>query len=818
MPRIAATRNLWPVLPGTRPSSWLPLALLLLALSTMYVFGDDWGRFYRLRHSHSSDSALNMALAENLSPAHHFRTFQRLYPGPDGAPAYEPYSRFPIGSYALIKLASAPFGDNLSAKLYAARMLLLLLFAAAAALAYLSLRRIAASRPIALTATLLAFSSYYLLYFSDMVSQETMDLFAVMLVFHGITVYAQEKRFGQLLLKTALALFIGWHVYALLLPFIVIGLTGEIIRNWRSGPPGSAIIYRRVRHRLARLAGTLPRSRYLRLGIAALALGSALLSFNFANEYAALGGETPLRELPSVRSAINRTGQDAEFTPYSPRGLAWGNFIPRQFQRIGRMALPYGLTVAWDGLDAGRPARPFSLPYGTIGMAATGACLLGLLFVRRHRPLLAVLPLAGLCWGIGMRHYTFVHGYEAMFYLGIPLTLFTLILIGLRRWWRRLPGIAASAALAIFVLSAYQDGRTEAEASSSILRYEADLTSDFQEIRSLTHGKKVYVQFYEIDPFVRQLHRVIYYWLAGNVIRLGERPIADCSPQCLSYYDFVISGDRDLLPGLLTPSNRVAFLFDAGGVDTDSVTRRYRAEYDAVVSGGYGVPVARGGYDVFVTGNKLIYYKNGCGPDDTANKFLLHLFPANVNELSAYRQLYGFESLDFGFLERGAVFDGNCIAIAPLPGYEIARIRTGQYAPGRAPVWSSEFPGDSPQYLAEYEAVASGGYGAPAARGVFDVYRGETALVYINDRCAGADLEAQFLLHLYPENENDLPLLRRQYGFDNLDFSFAESSVMTEGRCVAVAPLPDYPISQIRTGQYVPGGGQLWTVEFPVAP
>ena len=34
-----------------------------------------------------------------------------------------------------------------------------------------------------------------------------------------------------------------------------------------------------------------------------------------------------------------------------------------------------------------------------------------------------------------------------------------------------------------------------------------------------------------------------------------------------------------------------------------------------------------------------------------------------------------------------------------------------------------------------------------------------------------------------------------------------------DGNCVAVVPLPDYPIATVRTGQY-DGTGALWTAEF----
>lgn len=45
----------------------LPPALLILALSALFVFGGDRTYFYRVL-AHNENSAKNLALAENLSP------------------------------------------------------------------------------------------------------------------------------------------------------------------------------------------------------------------------------------------------------------------------------------------------------------------------------------------------------------------------------------------------------------------------------------------------------------------------------------------------------------------------------------------------------------------------------------------------------------------------------------------------------------------------------------------------------------------------------------------------------------------------------
>ena len=221
----------------------LPLLLLLLALSTVFLFGHpDREYFYRPGH-HDGSSVHYMAVSANLSPEHNFLMFFWESVDADGARVYSPYSRFPIGGHALIKLVILPFSSSLTQQIYAARMLMLLFFAGAAVLAYLAVFRLASNRWTALTATLLAFSSYYCLYYNDSVSTEgVMDFFGVMLTFHGMVLFVQEGRFRQLLVKACVALLLGWHVYALLLPFIVFGAAGELFRTSEHRRPVVALL------------------------------------------------------------------------------------------------------------------------------------------------------------------------------------------------------------------------------------------------------------------------------------------------------------------------------------------------------------------------------------------------------------------------------------------------------------------------------------------------------------------------------------------------------------------------------------------------
>ena len=104
-------------------------------------------------------------------------------------------------------------------------------------------------------------------------------------------------------------------------------------------------------------------------------------------------------------------------------------------------------------------------------------------------------------------------------------------------------------------------------------------------------------------------------------------------------------------------------------------------------------PAARGRFDIYFDGDRVIYLKEQCAAEDIADRFFLHLFPANPNDLPDDRREYGFDNLDFYFQSRGVMWEGKCLATANLPGYEIARIRTGQYIPGEdKKLWQAEFP------------------------------------------------------------------------------------------------------------------------------
>ena len=96
----------------------------------------------------------------------------------------------------------------------------------------------------------------------------------------------------------------------------------------------------------------------------------------------------------------------------------------------------------------------------------------------------------------------------------------------------------------------------------------------------------------------------------------------------------------------------------------------------------------------------------------------------------------------------------------------------------------------------------------PSIRSTFDVRLSENMLIYVKEPCGVGDVQEPFFLHIVPADTSDLPEHRKRYGFDNLDFPFNDGGYRSSGfqsdeRCIAWRELPDYPITRIRTGQFL---------------
>ena len=752
-----------------------PPALLLLALSAVFVFGGDRSQFYREEHDRLS--ADTITLAANLSPEHRFLGFELRRLGPDGETRYVAYNRHPISAYALVRLAILPFGDDFPKQIRAAGLLMLACFAAAAVFAYLALARLLGDRRIALAATLLAFSSYYLLYYNDMISVEaSAPLFGIMLVFHGMVVFEREGRFRQLLAKTAAAILLGWFVAALIAPFVLLGTAGEFGRAGGGG--------------LRALAAAV-RCRYLLYGACSALFAALLLGWNLANEYLAFGGARSLTDLPTLRSAFEAAGFED--------GVGWTTFARGQLAGVGGMAIPFAL-VDRLGLDLPQPGSglwppPDSAPrFAALGAAVFAAAAAGLRFLPHRLPVAALL-LAGWCWTVPFRHIAYSHEYYALWHAGVPLVFWSLALLGLRRLpgaraRDRLPAIAAAAA-AVFVLSAALMGRAGHGAEAAALRKEAE--TDFRAMRGPTAGGSVLIAGARTASG-RLAADYVEYWLGGRFLQDDAYGSAEEWARA-SRHDYVVApADLD---GSLTPRNR-----------------RFHLYRTADLPGLYGAlaarePALRARFDLRLDGRALTYARDRCGRDDAALPFFLEIAPAGGGPA---------ERLGFALHDRGLRFGGRCVARIELPGYPVAGLRTGQRAAGLPPLWEASLPVADPSF----PRLASGWRGhAEAARTVlssrFAVHLDGRTLHYVREDCGAADAGARFFVHVLPLDAADLPEARRPYGSERFAFGLRDRGLRHDGLCLAAFGLPDYPVLGVRTGQYA-AGGEVWSGEFPLDP
>lgn len=261
----------------------------------------------------------------------------------------------------------------------------------------------------------------------------------------------------------------------------------------------------------------------------------------------------------------------------------------------------------------------------------------------------------------------------------------------------------------------------------------------------------------------------------------------------------------------------LAVNLDMADAETAAPHRRLR---DAAESGALGEPIIRADWDVYMDGDALVYLRAPCVPADARGLFTLAAAPANPADSPG-----GADSLAFHFAHYGVHLGGKCLIRRPLPDYPIRAIRAGQFVSGEGAVWEalSVLPIDEAAlsvYRNAHRAARNGEYGEPIAQSAFDVYLDGDALIYLKEPCAEEDTRGRFLLSAIPENADDVPPEMRERGLshESLNFDFAMRGARFDGKCMAWRGLPDYPIRAIETGQWVPGGAELWRERVDFVP
>ena len=665
-----------------------PIVVLLLALGVLFASALGAERFDLWHPDHGGFTVDHLAVAANRSPEHGFLGYDFRFVNSAGEEVYQTYNRFPIGASLLIKAATLPFAGDLAAQRRAARVLMLAFFAAAMMIAYLAMRRLAEDPAVALTATLLAFSSFHALHYADMVASEaSMDLFAVMLTFHGLVVFVHEARFPQLLAKTCLGVLIGWHVFALLLAFVVLGM---------------AALWRRSDSGLAERSARLLRGRHALLAAVALAAGLLMLGLNFTLERAAVAqgapwagygaGVTPPElasfrhpnnssyrlverqqaawtELPSFRRMLKRLGLDADFNERHAGAVGWRPLLGVLLERAGWASIPRVLAHPRLG------KRAVQL-WGAFVFAGSFAALA----FARHRLLMATLATFSVCWTLMLRGSVTFHPFEGMFLVTLALVFFSLALARVRslarsrRTARRLMNIGGGGALLLFVLSSLQLGWTRSDAQEGS-PFRA-LNDDMEAIRRLVPEDAGVIPY---GATRLETQYLMTYFLGGRVF------VPSLNGVHRQRADFVLRREHTADgAGLLTPENRYVLLYERARYD-----ERYASLGDPVLTGGTD-------WSIHLVRNRLILATGeACSPRrrfEGEPPFFLETFPAEpgLGPAFYFHEVPNARRVEFNFQDSGFTVAGRCVAELSPPPYKVDKIRIGQFMPGAGTLWSKE--------------------------------------------------------------------------------------------------------------------------------
>lgn len=238
---------------------------------------------------------------------------------------------------------------------------------------------------------------------------------------------------------------------------------------------------------------------------------------------------------------------------------------------------------------------------------------------------------------------------------------------------------------------------------------------------------------------------------------------------------------------------------DLNTVYEDILSNPTRAEWriSRNEDGSVDYALNRSGMHIRVSDGSLVYVRDACPQTEImASRFRVQSIPENMDDLPELWRFYGVEIIDdLHFPGHGARIGDKCVAAFPLPKHPIGEFRANEYIPQIGDIWVAEFTTNI----------------------AFDLSLSDGAMTYVKEPCVEADTEPRFRLHITPERVSDLPEERRRYGFDNLDFTFADRGVSFNGKCTAVIELPGYPIIGIAAGQYIEiegGWEDIWTAEF----
>jgi hypothetical protein len=388
-------------------------------------------------------------------------------------------------------------------------------------------RKLAGSAGPALAVALLCAANYVILFFKDMVHFDQPGLFGFLLAAYAAAVYWLDGRDRPLYLFSLAAVSIGrgYCALAVLLLWVMMELVRTVApagRGWRAA------------------ANAWLRGKPVKVLLVSAIWSATLLSYNVAVEAQKRGVSLPHTSI--VESAARRLGLTPVGRPAIEARLEWRSFAVEQAKRIIVLCAP---MLFPERLLLENRIVQYSLAsvYG----------LLLITFVPRRvarikrsgeRYFVILLLLSGFVWLFPMKRLAAPHGYTAMYYVGVPLVLYSLLMSLACRSKTLQAGLLALSAVVFVVANSFAN-LAHAKAVPVVNEY----TEDAQ---SILHA---------IGPGEKNIHVEGGYesLVPGARFAAGFYLDGHCLTP-LPYADFVITRDIARARASLTPRNRHLFL------------------------------------------------------------------------------------------------------------------------------------------------------------------------------------------------------------------------------------------------------------------
>jgi hypothetical protein len=395
-----------------------------------------------------------------------------------------------------------------------ARGLMLVFLMGAIALIASSLKQLIGT--LAIPVVLMSFSSWLILFYSDMIFNDVPTLFGMALCFQGMVIHHQTQDETPFLWRAVVGLLIGWQVLAFVLGYAV-------VCGFATSPN---------RKSLRSIFRLLPLHT---VGVLIL-ISIFLVTYNLANEARVMG--TSFLHTDSMRSILERLSICKTQTLAVPdASFPWIFFLSSQAMRIAQMCFPYCLRIhevvaLWLVV--------FGWAISIIFVFFRGNAI----SIRYQGPLYA-LVFGGGIWAIGMHQFTLGHDFQSQYWVGVPVLFWSHMLLLKLKPSRVYVLCVLLTALTVFGASNVLVNKRK----STMIERPESISRDIERICAATRGAKTFFVDGNYCTIAGGNHALSYY-LSGY-----------CLDKKLSETDFVLTTNRNYHGQNLTPDNQRIFAF-----------------------------------------------------------------------------------------------------------------------------------------------------------------------------------------------------------------------------------------------------------------